>query len=634
MDASRAVRDVLNLLRDPEPDGNGGYYAFCPVHNDGAKRGRRSLHISAGNNGTVLLHCFAGCHYEDIVRALGLKKARGSGAAREMVYRYTDAGGNVLYEVVRNDGPSGKTFKQRRPDGCGGFIWNTKGVERVPYRLPEVLQAVEEGRTVYVVEGEKCVEALGRIGLTVTCNDGGAGKWRSEHAKYFLGADVVILPDNDEPGKAHAEAVGQSLQGIARRIRIVDLPGLPPKGDIADWLADGHTKEELENIVEAADDWNGRTTNGDSSDGKLELIPLSDLLQEPEEAVSWTVDGLLPSSGFSVLAGKPKAGKSTLARELALRVARGEPFLGRSTDRGPVIYLALEEKRAEVRRHFEDMGADGSEKIYIFAATAPVNAFERIRRSVEEIKPALLIVDPLFRLARVKDANDYAQTSQALEPLLKLARETGTHVLVIHHMRKAAPIGADAILGSAGILGSVDTALLLQRNPKNRTLASIQRYGKDLPETVLIFDPETRTTTLGWTKEEQVLEEIKKEILAFLDSQIEWVGEGTIDQEVEGKTGPKRRALRELVKEGTVLRQGEGKKKSPFKYASKNSCFLVPEYTGEQENENLKNDVSAEPDNGNSCSQENWKIETEVKTREQEFLPSGEANSYLWETEL
>jgi RecA-family ATPase len=151
--------------------------------------------------------------------------------------------------------------------------------------------------------------------------------------------------------------------------------------------------------------------------GRLPLTPLGDLLSEPEEAVPWLVDKSLPSGGFSLLVAKPKAGKSTLARNLALAVSRGDLFLNKPTQQGAVIYLALEEKRSEVRKHFQEMGATGAEEIYIFAASAPVDALKQIRAVVEDKKPVLLIVDPLFRLARVKDGNDYAQVTAALEPM-------------------------------------------------------------------------------------------------------------------------------------------------------------------------------------------------------------------------
>jgi RecA-family ATPase len=146
----------------------------------------------------------------------------------------------------------------------------------------------------------------------------------------------------------------------------------------------------------------------------ITLTRLGDLLNEPETTVEWLVEELFPSGGFSLLVAKPKVGKSTLARQLALSIARGDPFIGRWTTQGAVIYLALEEKRSEVRKHFRDMGATGEEEIYIFASAAPIDALAQIRAVAEERKPALLIIGPLFRFTRVRDGNDYAQVTQAL----------------------------------------------------------------------------------------------------------------------------------------------------------------------------------------------------------------------------
>jgi len=621
-----AVLAALEDLKGPSPGGS--YTARCPAHDDVSP----SLSIRQGDGGKILLRCHAGCSFDAIKDALAARGVSLNGAppsrpqapntterTLETTHRYRDAAGTLVYEILRFREPSGKTFRARRPDGNGGQVWNLTGVQPVPYRLPELVEAVRTGRPIFVVEGEKCAEALATVGLVATCNHGGAGKWTSAHAAHLKGARrVVILPDHDEPGRKHAEQVARSLVGFASDVRVVPMPGLPAKGDVVDWFAQGHTRAELRALVRDTPTWIPAETGPVPADTRLPLTVLGDLLREPEEAVSWTVEGLLPSGGFSIIAGKPKAGKSTLARELSLRVARGEPFLDRGTQHGPVIYLALEEKRAEVRRHFDAMGADGSEAVHVFAAVAPVDALEQIRRSVEEIKPALLVVDPLFRLARVKDANAYAETTQALEPLLALARETGTHVLVIHHMRKGGTADAEGILGSVAIFGSVDTALVLRRGDHGRSLASDQRYGENLAETVLVFDKDARTTTLGGTREQQVIDDMRGAIMSFLNAQTDWVTEPLINEDVEGKTGPKRRALRELVRDGDLVRDGQGRKNDPFKYASRNACFLVPHTCREQGNKNPKSDLSIEPDNRNACSRQTEKDDQEDRAREQE----------------
>jgi predicted P-loop ATPase len=132
-------------------------------------------------------------------------------------------------------------------------------LEPLPYRLPELL-AASSSKLVFIAEGEKDVDNVAKLGLTATCNHGGAMKWRREISKWLKGYDVVILPDNDGAGRDHAEDVAKKLHGIVTRIRILELPDLPEKGDVSDWIAAGGTAEELLRLADEAPDW--RHTNG------------------------------------------------------------------------------------------------------------------------------------------------------------------------------------------------------------------------------------------------------------------------------------------------------------------------------------------------------------------------------------
>jgi predicted P-loop ATPase len=167
-------------------------------------------------------------------------------------FQYHDEQGLFLYETVRY---VPKDFRQRRPDGNGGWIWKLDDVRRVLYRLPEVLQAAE----IWIAEGEKDCDNLHAIGLTTTTNPMGAGKWRETYAASFKPHQrVVILPDNDDPGKKHAQEIAASLAGKVASLRILELPDLPPKGDVSDWLKrEGreNAKEELRRLAAAAREW-------------------------------------------------------------------------------------------------------------------------------------------------------------------------------------------------------------------------------------------------------------------------------------------------------------------------------------------------------------------------------------------
>lgn len=178
-------------------------------------------------------------------------------ASRKIVstYDYVDEQGEVLFQVVRYEP---KEFRQRRPDG-DGWSWSVKGVRQIPYRLPEVIEALAAGRTIFIVEGEKDVDALRAAGIPATCNAGGAGKWPAGFADIFKGAKVVVLPDNDEAGRKHASLVGAALSPLAASVKILALPGLPLKGDATDWLQAGGTSQALHALADTHGEPFGRS---------------------------------------------------------------------------------------------------------------------------------------------------------------------------------------------------------------------------------------------------------------------------------------------------------------------------------------------------------------------------------------
>ena len=161
-------------------------------------------------------------------------------------YDYCDEGGALVLQVLRYEP---KKFMQRRPEGSG---WNYKvqGVRVLPYRLPDLL--AQPDAPVFLVEGEKDADRLAELGLVATCNAGGAGKWKKEHSEFVRGRVVIILPDNDEAGAKHAKQAIKNLNGIAASVLMLELPGLPEKGDVSDWLNAGGTAQELQALVAQA----------------------------------------------------------------------------------------------------------------------------------------------------------------------------------------------------------------------------------------------------------------------------------------------------------------------------------------------------------------------------------------------
>ncbi|MBX6752744.1 MAG: AAA family ATPase [Thermorudis peleae] len=574
----------------------------CPCHADN----KPSLNVTTARDGTILLKCFGGCRNRDVIRELqdrGLWPRREP--ARETRYEIHDVDGTLVAVHVRIDRPGReKQMWWEQPDGRRGL--NGRRVEDLPLYGIERLGDAEQ---VIVTEGEKAADALLTLGIPAVGTVTGASAIPSPESLKPLAVRLVWLwPDNDDQGRHHMHRLAERLSALGcQHIWVIDWPDAPPGGDAYDFVARGGVAEDVLRLMAKAEQWQSRfsefssrsspsisgragresETGQDSASGQgdfssrdtedgaesagresgaFRLTALGDLLAEPEEQIDWLVQDMLPSGGISLLGAKPKVGKSTTARCLALAVARGEPFLGRETAQGPVVYLALEEKRAEIAKHFRRLGAGNGDPVYIHVGMAPERALEALASAIETHKPALVIIDPLLKLVRVRDANDYAEVTRALEPVIELARQSGAHLMLIHHLSKGERNGGDAILGSTALFGAVDTAILMRRNPIDgtRTIETIQRYGEDMPESVIALDEQTGTLTLAGTVAERKQAEAEAAILEALSD--EPLTEPEIRDAVEMKGIVVSRALRSLVEQGVLQRTGTGRRGDPYRY--------------------------------------------------------------------
>lgn len=264
------VERVLDRLDAVAPRA-GGHIARCPAHDDG----RPSLKIDRGDDGRALLRCYAGCEPAAIVDAVGLAMsdlyppspnghpltvmvggkaataAPATGRREIATYDYSDERGELLFQTVRYEP---KDFRQRHPDGKGGWVWNLQGVRRVLYRLPDVIAAAPDV-PIYLVEGEKDADELARLGFVATTSAMGAkAPWKPEYgyAESLAGRDVVIVPDNDDVGRGHANKVAAALGPVARSVKVIGLPGTEEKGDVSDWLATGGSADRLRTLTRGA----------------------------------------------------------------------------------------------------------------------------------------------------------------------------------------------------------------------------------------------------------------------------------------------------------------------------------------------------------------------------------------------
>ncbi|MCX7010674.1 MAG: hypothetical protein NTY53_26090 [Kiritimatiellaeota bacterium] len=248
------LENVLERLGDVRQT-TSGYKANCPLHGDDGQH----LTISEAS-GKILLKCFhSNCKVSDICAAIGLEvkdlfnndgKQIGGGFTLSATYDYKDANGATVYQVVRY---TPKTFRQRRPDGAGSWIYKMTGVETIPFHLPELIRAAGDKRTVYICEGEKDVLNVEAMGLAATCNTGGAGKFKAAYSKYFTGCPVVIIADKDDAGRIHAADVAKHLFQSASVIKILELPDIngAQVKDASDWIQAGGTVEALEALTAA-----------------------------------------------------------------------------------------------------------------------------------------------------------------------------------------------------------------------------------------------------------------------------------------------------------------------------------------------------------------------------------------------
>ena len=183
----------------------------------------------------------------------------------DATYPYKDESGTLLYSVIRSNP---KDFRQCRPDGNGGWIWNLDGVRRVPYRLPEILQYPDA--TVFVCEGEKDADRVASLKHCATTV--ASGKWTDDCIKPLAGRDVIILQDNDPVGEKKALEAARALHGIAKTIRIVPLPDLKLRGDVSDWL-DADPQREGEMLARICMDEPEWTPSTEASNGTATRSP-------------------------------------------------------------------------------------------------------------------------------------------------------------------------------------------------------------------------------------------------------------------------------------------------------------------------------------------------------------------------
>lgn len=444
------MTNVLHELVLPKLTGirkhGDGYSARCPAHEDS----NPSLSIKAGTDQPIVLHCHAGCDPDTILAELGLTWADISAPREDRrrddtewtpagpasdVYDYRSADGRLLFQVLRVPLAGGKkTFRQRIPDSTtkSGWRWQLDDTQRVPYRLPEVLTAISEGREVWIAEGEKDVHALARHGITATCNPGGAGKWLPDYSVLLTDAHVRIVADRDKPGQAHARQVATSLTEHAASVSIVE----PAVGkDASDHLAAGKTVGEFV------------TTWAQQAPAPIDLAPdLHRFLSVVDPPRSWVIPGLLERGDRLIWTGFEGTGKSVCTRMIAVCAAAGmHPFI--TDEEFPpkrVLFIDCENSERQGRRHFRNLERVARAKGH----PVPENGMFIIHRPtgidlsraedaawllerVTAHQPDLLVCGPFYRLHAADSEEESA--ARKVVAALDAARVQADCALIVEH---------------------------------------------------------------------------------------------------------------------------------------------------------------------------------------------------------
>jgi len=394
-------------------------------------------------------------------------------------YPYTDEDEQTLFEVVRL---KPKDFRQRRPDGNGGWEWRLDGVRRVLYRLPAIIEAVALGKLIHVVEGEKDVHAIEETGGIATCNPGGAGAWRDRYSETLRDARVRIVADRDAAGREHARAVAASLEGVAESVEIVEAA---EGKDAADHLS---ARYGLDDFVPLG------TESADEDEAELLFVPQEIrfgrfLDSEPPER-EWVLEEVLPRGVVGLLASMGGAGKSYFIYRAGLSVATGLPFLGMEVgEPGGFLYLAAEDDEDELHRrgltligHCASLAAEAgipfdreavAERLYVTSRVAQDNLLTRTVSS-GEVEPTALVerlaeaasaipnlrvgvIDPVSRF-RGGQANREEDATRFVETLERLRQETGATWLGLTHVSQAGIReggGQEIVRGSTALVDGV-----------------------------------------------------------------------------------------------------------------------------------------------------------------------------------
>jgi len=306
------------------------------------------------------------------------------------------------------------------------------------------------------------------------------------------------------------------------------------------------------------------------------------------QPIQYLVDGLFPVGSLNMLAGKPKSGKSTLSRQLAVAVSKGQDFLGRSTVQGQALYFASEELGAHLDEHFDMLGSGADDPNIHTVLRRPGSGFvSRLGDTLKELSDVrLVIIDPLVNFTPGTDMDKYGEVAPAMAELVEVAEKYGVSIVCVHHTKKRNTDEAgDAILGSSAIVAAMCSTLFLTGEMGDtRKIRSSQRYGTRMEFTDLDFDPSTRSYGLGQTsstarelKTTKTREHIMEGIVMYTRLHADGITQEALRTLLVCKASHLIDCLSELESTGKIIRKGDGKKGSPFVFSTPSAVTIDSE---------------------------------------------------------
>jgi hypothetical protein len=489
----RNLDDFLTLLKGVKKITNGSYMALCPGHYD-TKPSLSAKEVTS----KILVKCFAGCELTEILKPLELDPkdlflnnhdVKLEHREIEAIYHYIDANGKP-FEVVRTR-PKG--FYQRQPDGKGGYINNLIGLIPSLYHQDELRQAIDDSTAIYIVEGEKDVDRLRSLGVVATTNPMGAGKWRDNYSEVLRDADLIIIPDNDKPGREHGNHIAQSCYAIAKRIRILELTG--ESKDVSDWLDNGCDIQQLSQLT-------GTCPAYEPSDNGVRLRCIADV---KAEKVNWLWQPYIPKGKLTLEEGDPGIGKSWISLAIATAVTLGKGLPGQeSVEPANVLLASAEDGLGDtIRPRLDAMGADISRIFAIEGAlTLDETGLARLESYLERVRPSLLIIDPLVAyLGAGVDIHRANETRAVMAQLARLAEKYDSAILAVRHLTKGGM--SKAIyrgLGSIDFTAACRSVLLAGCDPDNPQNRGVVHIKSNLAPAGDAIGYELRDGSFYWTE--------------------------------------------------------------------------------------------------------------------------------------